>query len=364
MEKDCYKILGISEEEKKLKGEEFEKILKKKFRSIAMQAHPDRQNGKSEGEKKKAEEKFKEASEAYDTLLNHREEYDNPSKKFTYSGSPFDDMGFADIFSRFGMDMGGFGFDFNGGGSKGEARGSSIRINLGISLEDAYKGTVKKIKYKRLEICENCNGSGMVENSKRKTCKTCGGSGTYFNINSFIKMAQTCPTCGGQGQFIENPCPKCNGHGIRQKTTDEVEVKIDKGVISGMYITLQGMGNFPPKGKGVPGDLIINIEITNTGKYEIIGNNVIVPIEVNVLDAILGCEAELDTVDGKHLTIKIPRGTTDGYKMKFKGYGIPVYGTNNSGDIIGVIKVMMPKKLNNKEIKLINELKEQDDFKF
>ena len=363
MNKNYYEILGITNDEKKLTGSEFEKVLKKKYKKIAMETHPDRQNGKSEAEKKASEEKFKEASEAYDTLLNHRDDYDNPKSNFSYSGNPFSDMDFNDIFRHFGMDSNIFGFDFGGKHTRNNVKGSNIRITLGITLQDSYKGTVKKIKYKRLEPCENCNGSGMVANSIRKTCKTCGGSGTYFNIHGFMSMGQTCPVCGGQGQFIENPCPKCNGLGVSQKTTDQVEINIEKGVIEGMTLTISGMGNFPPRGNGVPGDLIINIVSSdNNANYKIVDNNLILPIDVNVIDAILGCEIGLDTVDEKHLTVKIPTGTCDGYKMRFRGYGIPIYGEGRNGDIIGIVRLKMPKKLSEDEIKILNELKGKENF--
>ena len=178
-----------------------------------------------------------------------------------------------------------------------------------------------------------------------------------------MSMQQTCPTCGGSGKHIENPCPHCQGHGIVQKVTDETEIKLDKGLLSGMNIILTGKGNFPPHGNGTPGDLIVSIQVNPSDDFEIDGNDLYFEIELSVIDAILGCTFNVKTVDGKQLTAKIPSGTSDGHKLRFKGYGIPIYGTNTSGDMIGVVKIKIPKKITEGEKRLLLELKEHENFK-
>ena len=192
--KDYYKILGVSDEEKKLHGEEFNKIVKKKFRTLSLKFHPDRNQGD-----KKAEEKFKDIAEAYEVLSDEkkREEYDNPTSNFVFNGSGFDAMDIDAFFRGFGNPFNDFGDLFGNRGEPKVKKGDGIRIKIALTLEEILNGCKKKIKYKRREVCPNCNGSGLTENSKKKTCKTCGGTGTIYSSNGFMSMHQTCPTCGG-----------------------------------------------------------------------------------------------------------------------------------------------------------------------
>lgn len=361
--KDYYKILGITDEEKKLEGKEFEKILKKKYRQIALEKHPDRQNGKTEAQKKKTEEEFKEASEAYETLLNKRKEYDNPQSNFDFNmggGPDFGGMGMDDILRHFGF--GGMDFGFGTRREPRAVKGTNIRITMKLTLEEMFKGATKKIKYNRFEPCSHCGGSGKTASTKEKVCRTCGGSGFIFSQNGFMQMQQTCPTCGGSGKLIENPCSACGGHGIVQKSCVE-EITLDKGVLDGMSIVFNGKGNFPPHGNGVPGDLIVIIQAVQHNDFTIMGNDLYFSIDLGVVDAILGCSINVKTVDGKELTAKIPNGTCEGHKLRFRGYGIPVYGTNGAGDMIGVVKINIPKRLTTKEELLLKELKTQEHFK-
>lgn len=358
--KDYYKILGITDEEKKLQGKEFESILKKKFRKLSVKWHPDRNNGSKE-----AEEKFKEIAEAYEVLNDEkkRAEYDNPHSNFEFNGQNFGGMGIDEILRHF--NMGGFDFDFGFGGNRRNVvqSGSNIRITMNLTLEEMYKGVTKKIKYKRFEPCDNCGGSGMTSESRKKTCRSCGGQGTIFGGNGFMAMAQTCPTCGGQGYIIEKPCSHCSGHGIVQKVCDEVEIPIPSGALNGTNFVFNGKGNYPPKGRGNIGDLIVNIRLIPHETFKAVDNDVYFQINVGVIDAILGCEINVTTVDGKELTAKIPSGTNNGHKLRFKGYGIPFYGQNKCGDMIGIVRIIMPTKLSNKEKKILTELKNEEHFK-
>lgn len=357
--KDYYKILGVDKNAT-------QDDIKKSFRKLSIKYHPDRNNGSKE-----AEDKFKEVAEAYSVLGDEakRKEYDNPSSNFDFrsSGGPdFGGMGMEDILRHF--NMGGFDFGFGGRQPREQnVKGSSIRINLKLTLEEMYNGVTKKIKYKRFEPCNNCGGSGMTSESRRKTCRTCGGSGTVISGNGFgggfMSISQTCPTCGGQGYIIENPCPHCQGHGIVQKVTNETEINIPKGSLNGMNLIIQGKGNFPPKGKGTPGDLIVIIEAIEHDRFDLVNNDLYYTANIGVIDAILGCEIIIETINNKKLTVKIPQGTNNGHKLRFRGYGMPSYGNNRQGDMIVLIEVKMPSKLNESEIKLLEQLKVEENFK-
>ena len=356
--KDYYKILGLSDEDKKLKGEEFEKKLKSVYRKMAVKLHPDKQQGKSEAEKKAAEEKFKEASEAYDVLLNHRDEYDNPKAEFKFDASGFGGMNFDDILR---------GFDIFGGGVGGmreprQTNGSSIRITITLTLEEMFSGVSKKIRYKRFEPCEHCGGSGMTEDSRKKTCKTCGGVGMVYNSGGFMRIGRKCPICGGKGYVIENPCPKCNGHGIVQKEF-ETEIAIGKGVADGMQLVYHGLGNAAPHGNGVNGDLIVLIKQKEHANFERVHNDLQIDLYVNVIDAILGSEVKINTIDGKTLATMVPSGSWDGRKLRFKGYGMPIYGSDSMGDMYVTIRIDIPSEVNDNERRLLEQLRNEEHFK-
>lgn len=355
MVKDYYKILGITDEEKNLRGDDFNKVAKKKFREISLKYHPDRNPNNKE-----AEEIFKNAAEAYEVLSDpqKRDEYDNPSSNFNFQGGQFKDMGIQDILRQMNERMReNFGF----GAQESIQKGGSIRINIVLSIDDVYNGVKKKFKYKRYELCEHCNGSGLTSESRKKTCTTCRGSGTIINQNNFMTMMHTCPTCGGRGYIMENPCSHCNGHGIVQKNA-EIEVTLDKGLMKGMNLVMQGQGNFPPHGDGMPGDLIISIQDISCDNFVIDGYNVLLPIKVPVIDAILGCDVEVETVSHKKLTVKIPQGANNGHQLRFKGQGLPIYGSYDFGDMIGVVNVEMPSEITEKERKLLGDLRKEKNF--
>lgn len=361
MKKNYYDILGITDEEKKLHGEEFNKIAKKKFRTLSLKFHPDRNLGDKE-----AEDKFKEVAEAYEVIGDEkkRKAYDNPNSDFDFnmSGGPsFGGMDMDEILNHFGFS----GMDFGFGRRQQKPRtvkGQNIRITMKLTLEEMYNGVTKKIKYNKFSICDNCKGSGKTDKTREKVCRTCGGSGFVFSQNGYMSIQQTCPTCGGSGKHIENPCPNCGGHGIVSKSCVE-EIKIGKGATDGMSIVFGGKGHMPPHGEGIPGDLIVIIQEIPNDTFETNGNDVYFSIKLNIIDAILGCTVEVDTIDGKHLTAKIPSGTSDGHTLRFKGYGIPIYGTNTCGNMYGIVNLVIPKKVNDKERKLLEELKEQENFK-
>ena len=360
MKKNYYDILGITDEEKKLQGEEFEKILKKKYRKIALEKHPDRQSGKTAAQKKKMEEEFKEASEAYETLLNKRKEYDNPKSSFDFSGGGNGAWGngFDDLFSHFGHG----GFDFNFDSRNQQVKGTNIKITFELSLEDMMNGAKKKIKYRPLTLCTHCGGSGMDENSRKRTCKSCGGTGNIFGGSGFMHIRQTCPTCGGVGYIIENPCSHCNGHGI-VRGEKEVELEVPKGVYDGLNLSYSGLGNAAPHGNGQQGDLIVHIVQTPHKKFERKGDDLYFNINLKIINALLGCKVNITTLDGRILQAKINKGTPDGTQLRFKGYGMPKFGNRGVGNMIGTVKLIMPSDLNSKEVDLLKELRKEEHFK-
>lgn len=350
--KDYYKILGVG---KNASQDE----IKKAYKKMALKFHPDRNpNDKS------AEAKFKEASEAYEVLSDpkKKEEYDNPKSTFEFhsnGGVNFGGMSMDDILRQFGM--GGFGMNMQ----QQSKRGSSIRIKVKVTLEEVLNGCTKKIKIKRYEPCTHCGGSGMTANSQKKTCKTCGGTGMAFSSNGFMSMQQTCPTCGGKGYVIENPCPYCNGHGVVENSSSEVQFTIPRGVENGMQIEYQGLGNAAPHGKGQNGSLIVIIEFEDHPVFEVQGRDLVCNLEVPAIDAILGCDVEIGTLSGKAIKVKIPQGTASGQVFRFKGYGLPRYGTSigNAGNMIGIVNITVPKELNETERQLLKQLKQQPHFR-
>jgi molecular chaperone DnaJ len=325
--------------------------------------HPDRQGDKSEKEKKEAEEKFKEVSWAYDILSN-------PEKKQRYDQFGITDdqqqMGGADfdpteLFKHF---MGGFSDMFGGSNARQEVKrkGTSLRVRVGITLEDCNNGCEKKIKYRCYVPCEKCNGTGADGEPSYERCKSCGGTGQNFSQVGSWQRITICNDCGGTGKKLSNPCKECNGKAVKQSER-QTTISIPKGAIGGMQMVLSGQGNAPVGGKGVCGDLIVDLVEKEHNIFKRQENNIIFNLEIPVIDAILGTERQINTIDGKKLLAKIPSGVEDGYKIRFKGYGLPIYGTKSKGDMIGIVRLKIPKKINAEEAEMLNKLKESENFK-
>ena len=353
--KDYYNILGITDEEKKLQGKEFEQVLKKKYRILCKELHPDKQHGKSDKEKADAEERFKEVSEAYEVLSDEkkRQEYDNPMSGFGGFG------GFGG-FDPFDM-MNGFGF-----GGRQEPRvnkGQTMRIVVGVSLEDLYNGVTKTIKYNRQGTCKTCGGNGKSANTRIETCPHCGGTGQLFSRNGFMQTITTCPHCKGKGSKMVNPCPHCNGTGL-EKEEVQLDITIPKGVQEGFQLIAQGKGCAPLNGDGIFGDLLIVIKENDHETFERNGNDLYFDLNVPIVDAMLGCNIEVTTIDGKRLTTKISSLIEEGTHIRFANKGMPIYGKNNQfGSMIGIIRLTMPKSLNKEEREILEQLKDKEHFK-
>ena len=364
--RDYYEVLGV---ERNADAEN----IKKAYRKAAIKFHPDKNPGDKE-----AEEKFKEAAEAYDVLSNDdkRARYD----RFGHAGmggaaggggfGGFSGGGFSmeDIFEQFGDIFGGaFGGGFGGGRSSRSRtvnRGSDIRITVKLTLQEVAEGVTKKLKINKTVACDKCGGTGAKDSSSYTTCSQCNGSGYVITVqNSFFGRMQTqsvCPTCGGQGRIIKDKCSKCGGEGT-ERGQEIIEVKIPAGVSDGMMLTVRGKGNAARNG-GVSGDLLVVIEEEHSPELIRDGNDLIHNLNITVTTALLGGEVEVPTIDGK-ARIKIAPGTHAGKVLRLRGKGLPDVNGYGRGDIMVVVDITIPDELTKEERKLVEQLAEQPNFK-
>lgn len=369
--RDYYEVLGVSKDAS-------EDEIKKAYRKIAIKYHPDRNPGNKE-----AEEKFKEAAEAYDVLHDSqkRQQYD----QFGFSG-PAGSGGFGgfssaggfsmdDIFSMFGdvfggrSGFGGFGGSGFGGGQHRPAqhRGSDLRLKVKLSLQEISTGVTKKFKVKRDIPCNHCHGTGAENGSTKETCPTCHGSGVVTRTTqSLFGMMQTqsvCPTCEGEGTVIKNKCHVCNGNGV-VKGEEVVEINIPAGVSEGMIVNVPGKGNAGRR-NGTPGNIQVYIEEEPNDTFIRDDNDIIYNLLLDFPTAALGGSVEIPTIDGSRVRVKIEPGTQPGKALRLKNKGLPAvqgYGRGN-GDMVINISVYVPKTLNLTEKKALEEMRESDNFK-
>ena len=344
--------------------------IKKAYRKAAIKYHPDKNPGDKE-----AEEKFKEAAEAYDVLSNQdkRARYDQfgHAGMSGAAGGGFGGGGFGggfsmeDIFSQFGDIFGGHfgGFSSRGGGRRVN-RGSDIRVKVKLTLSEIANGTTKKLKISKTIACDKCGGSGAKDSSSYSTCSTCNGTGVVTRVeNTFFGRMQTqgvCPTCGGEGKTITAKCDKCSGEGV-VRGDEVVEIKIPAGVGEGMAVTVQGKGNAARRG-GVNGDLLVMIDEERHPELVRDGNDLIHNLNLTVTTCILGGEVEVPTIDGK-AKIKIAAGTHAGKVLRLRGKGLPDVNGYGRGDILIVVDITIPSSLTSEERKLVEKLADQPHFK-
>ncbi|MBO4351636.1 MAG: molecular chaperone DnaJ [Proteobacteria bacterium] len=340
MAKDYYEILGVSKDAD-------EKEIKKAYRKLAMQWHPDHNQGNPE-----AETKFKECSEAYEVLSDpeKRQIYDKYGED-GLKGSGYAGPNMNDIFAHFGDLFGGgdiFSSLFGGGGGRsgGPMQGDDLRYDLEISFEEAVKGTQKDISLNRYEECDECHGSGAAPGSKKTECPTCHGRGRVQMQQGFFAIQTTCPQCHGEGVKIDKPCTTCDGKGrVAQKRT--VAVKIPAGVNDGSRLRLRGEGGAGTQGAPA-GDLYVFLSVKPHKNIQREGLDLYIEEHIHVAQAILGCELEVETLDGPQ-KIEIPAGTQPGDMVKIKGAGVPKLGSDQKGDFVVVLQVDIPKNLNKSE---------------
>ncbi len=366
--RDYYEILGVS---KAASPDE----IKKAYRRLAVQYHPDKQGGD--------EAKFKEINEAYEVLRDSskRQRYDQfghagVGGNGAGAGSPFEgfggqgqnihfdfgDLGLGDIFSSF------FGQDFSSGGRRSrQPRGRDVAVEIELGFEEAVFGGERTLRLELKDTCPHCRGSGAEPGYEIKTCPTCKGSGQQVRVvNSMfgaIQQAVECPTCQGRGRVPEKKCTLCGGSGVRRSQQD-IRLKIPAGIDDGATIRLQGRGEAPevPGTAGSKGDLYVNVRVKPHKKFTREGDIILSSEHIGMVDAALGCEIDVDTVDGV-VRMRIPPGTQSGTDFKLSGHGVPRLRGSGRGDHIVTIHVNTPTRLTKQQKELLQEFTQADSKK-
>jgi len=367
--RDYYEILEVPKTANKDE-------IKKAYRKVALKFHPDRNQGD-----KAAEEKFKEAAEAYEILSDpeKRSKYDQFGHAGVNGGAQgggYQGGNVEDIFRNFGDIFGGGGgggFDpfesfFGGGGGKQSRtrgkRGNNLRIKVKLTLQEVAHGAHKSIKVKKHIECNTCHGSGAKDASSVSKCTVCGGSGVVRKVTNTIlgqmQTTATCYNCNGSGQQITKKCPTCNGLGVMYGE-ETLNIDIPAGVQDGMQLSMSGKGNAGEQG-GPPGDLIIQVEVESHAELEVDGQNVIHELHISFVDAVLGTTVEVPTIEGK-AKFKIPAGTQAGKVFRLNGKGLPAVNSYGRGDQLIFIQVYTPTDLTSDEKKLLEKLRESPNFK-
>ncbi len=351
-EEDYYTLLGVNRDAD-------QNEIKKAYRKLAMQYHPDRNPDNAE-----AEAKFKQVGEAYAVLSDpqKRAQYDRFGKAGARGAGGFSGGfggGFSDPFDIFREVFGGGFADIFGMGGTGGARrtskrrGADLQLRLQLTLEEISKGVRKKLKLKKQIGCDTCNGTGKSPGTSMVMCPSCQGHGEVAYRQGFFTVSQTCQRCGGEGQIVDRPCPTCHGDGrVRKEST--IEVDIPAGIAEGQYITVRGEGNVGPRG-GPKGDVLIIIEEKKHAEFERHGDDIVYNLQLSFVQACLGDEVEVPTLTGK-ATISIPSGTQSGKILRMKGKGIPHLNSYKVGDQLIKIHIWTPNKLGSKEKALLKEL--------
>ncbi|MDR3201472.1 MAG: molecular chaperone DnaJ [Spirochaetales bacterium] len=358
--RDYYEVLGIA------RGASIDEI-KKSYRKLAIQYHPDRNQGNKE-----AEEKFKEATEAYEVLSDEKKRaaYD----QFGFAGVDgaggggrgFGSAAFHDFSDIFGGDFGDFSSIFEGffgGGRRSSSsgrgsvqRGSDLRYDAEINFTDAVHGTKLEVEYTHNAGCQTCGGTGAQSGSGKKTCTTCGGSGQIRRSSGFFSIAQACPACRGEGYIIEHPCKSCGGSGLVKKR-QKIKVTIPAGIEHGRRISIQGQGDAGPNG-GDAGDLFVVIHIRPHEYFEREENDLYCVIPISITQAALGAELDIPNVMDQKIRLKIPAGTQEGKVFRLRGEGMPIPNSHHRGDLYIKIMLKVPSKLSGRSRELLKQIAE------
>ncbi|UTD11556.1 molecular chaperone DnaJ [Treponema denticola] len=357
--RDYYEVLGV---DKKASNDD----IKKAYRKLAIKYHPDKNQGD-----KAAEEKFKEATEAYEILIDEKkrsmyDQFGHAGVDGMAGGGGYDPsafQGFEDIFGGSFSDIfenlfgGGFSSRSSGFGGRhaGPIRGSNLRYDLQISFVDAVYGKKAELSYTRNEKCSECHGTGSENGSSKKMCPDCKGTGQVRQSTGFFSISRPCPTCGGEGSIIEKPCKKCGGNGLERKK-QRIIVTIPAGVENGKRITIPSQGNAGQAG-GDYGDLFVFIFVQAHPHFERNGIDLYCAVPISMTQAALGGEINIKSLDEKTLKLKIPAGTQNGKLLRIRGEGVPS-GIGRKGDLYIQIQVQIPSRLSSKSKKLLQEISE------
>ncbi len=354
--RDYYEVLGV---DKSANPDQ----IKSAYRKLAVKFHPDKNKGD-----KAAEEKFKEASEAYHVLSNaeRKQSYDNFGHAAFENGAGgrggfgnFDFSGsFSDIFEDF------FGEGFGGGrrrSRRSNNRGTDLRYDLSISLEEAYSGKKQDIKFSTSEKCDTCSGSGSKPGHNAGACSMCGGHGQVRSSQGFFTVQQTCPQCSGSGEEITNPCSSCSGQGKKQ-ASKRLSVTIPKGVDDGTRIRLAGKGEAGSRG-AASGDLYLFINVYSHDFFKRSDENLFFECPISIADAALGISIEIPTIDGGKAKIKIPAGTQSGKQFRLKSKGMPYMRGSGNGDLYVQVNTEVPVSLNKEQKELLEKFRQIENEK-
>ena len=345
---DYYKMLGVSRDAS-------ESEIKKAYRKLALQYHPDRNQNNPEAEKR-----FKEVSEAYSVLSDKEKK-----RQFDTFGT-VGEMGggfSGDIFEQFSDMFQGFGFSdmFGGGqrsrsGRRAQTKGTNIHHTINITLLDILNGTNKKVQIKRNVSCDTCDGTGAKDEESIKSCHQCSGAGEVAFKAGFMTIVQPCPTCSGSGKIIETPCNLCAGLGHRPEIKS-VDMDIPKGVPEGIQMRVAGHGNFE-KGSTVPGDAYVDINVLNDNRFERNGSNIFTVRQIEIEQAILGCKINIEGIDEKHM-LDIPPGMQTHTDFKIDGKGLPIeINSTRRGDLYVQVHVLIPQNLSQEARDIIRDFEQ------
>lgn len=347
--RDYYEVLGVERDAN-------DDVIRKAYRKAAMEHHPDRNAGNPQ-----AEAKFKEATEAYSVLsdADKRAHYD----RFGHAGGggfDFSGANAGDIFSQFSdmfSDFFGGGNPFGGGGRSRRGReqqGDHARVSQSLTLAEAMTGTKKEVTFKGAAACKTCSGSGAAEGSKREACRQCKGSGQVATQRGFIMFSSTCPVCRGEGTMVQNPCGDCSGRG-KVESKREVLVSFPKGIDDGQTLRVPGQG-MPGPGNTPPGDLYVDVTLEEHPEFERDGEKLISKKQLSFVEASLGTTVTITLPDGSKVDLPVPPGTQPGTVLGVEGMGMPVVNRNVRGPLLVVTDIHVPKKLNKRARKLLEEL--------
>ncbi|MDR1777755.1 MAG: molecular chaperone DnaJ [Desulfovibrio sp.] len=348
-QRDYYEVLNVS----RTAGED---EIKRAYRKLAMQYHPDRNPGNAE-----AEQKFKEAAEAYDVLRDpdKRVRYD----RFGHAGVQGGAGGFGsaeDIFSHFSDIFGDFfGFSSSARGPRAMA-GADLRYNLTISFEQAARGDEISLNLPKRAVCKDCNGSGAAGDSKTEACRRCNGTGQMRRSQGFFQIAMPCSACGGTGRIITRPCPRCKGEGVVAEVRDLL-VRVPAGVDTGTRLRVRGEGE-PGVYGGPPGDLYVVLTVEPDKRFQRDGQNLLFTQEISFVQAALGHKTDVPGLDGP-LTLEIPKGVQSGALLRLAGEGLPYPGRNRRGDLLVEVRVLTPTGLSEKQVELLREFEKAGEEK-